>query len=66
MASSSSPSSLDSLLTEQDVAERLATTARHVKKLRLEGKLAYVRIGNLVRFEAAEVERYIASRRQAS
>ncbi len=53
----------DDLLTNEDVAARLRTTPRFVRRLVAERRIAYVKVGRLVRFEPAAVEAYIAANR---
>ena len=52
------------LLTREEVAELLGVTPRLVTKLVAERRLGIVKVGGLNRFELAEVERYIDSRRR--
>jgi excisionase family DNA binding protein len=49
------------LLTYADVAERFATTERHVRLLQEKKQLPSVRIGRLVRFKAEDVDAYVES-----
>lgn len=55
----------DSLQTEREVAERLHVSERTVGRLRERGALPFVRVGGQVRFQASDVEAYIASHTQA-
>jgi excisionase family DNA binding protein len=52
------------LLTIEEVAAVLKCRPRMVVKLRATGQLTATKVGELVRFEAMEVERYVRSRRQ--
>lgn len=47
------------LLTEEEVAEMLSCTPSAVRKWRGEGKIAYVKLGALVRFKPEEVQAFI-------
>lgn len=59
----------DRLLTVKQTAERAGVSDRTVRAWKAEGKIAYVQVGTGqggLRFEASEVERFIASRRVAA
>lgn len=47
------------LLTAEQVAERLNATPRFVRRLVEERRIAYVKVGRLVRFEPSAVADYI-------
>ena len=51
------------LLDIDGLAERLGTTPRFVRRLVEERRIPYLKIGRLVRFDGAEVERWISSSR---
>jgi len=51
------------LLTREQVARRLGTTARHVRTLACSGALPHFRIGGKVRFSGADVESFISASR---
>lgn len=53
----------DDLLTADQVAERLRATPRFVRRLVHERRIAYVKVGRLVRFEPAAVSEYIERNR---
>jgi excisionase family DNA binding protein len=54
-----------SLLTAEQVAERLQVTTRYVWKLGREGELPRVDLpGKYVRFDAADVEAFVEQRKQ--
>lgn len=53
------------LLTEKEVAARLRCSAEKVKRLRLAGKLAYLK-GRPVLIDEADLDAYLASIRQAA
>lgn len=51
------------LLTQEEAAEYLNTSKSHVRRLWDRRELAAVKVGNLVRFDLADLDRYIESRR---
>lgn len=53
----------DELLTADEVAARLKATPRFVRRLVAERRIAFVKVGRLVRFEASAVAAYIDSNR---
>ena len=53
----------DKLLTMEEVAERLNTTARHVRRLVFERRIAYVKVGRHVRIATRDLDAFIAARR---
>lgn len=50
---------MEDLLTGDEVAERLKTTARFVRRLVAERRIEYVKVGRAVRFEPEAVAAYI-------
>ena len=52
------------LLTVQDVAALLRLSTATVYKLVDRGELAHLRVLNAIRFERAELDRFVAARRQ--
>jgi excisionase family DNA binding protein len=54
---------MDRLLTLAEVAERLNTTARHVRRLVFERRIAYRKLGRYVRFHPDDVAEYVAAHR---
>lgn len=54
-----SPTSPDQLLDILSVAEWLATSVRHVRRLVSEKRIPYVKVGHLIRFEHEDVQRWI-------
>jgi len=48
------------LLTEQQLAEQWHTTARHIRRLRVESELPYIKLGRFVRFDQADVAAWLA------
>ncbi|MEU3455746.1 helix-turn-helix domain-containing protein [Micromonospora sp. NPDC006766] len=53
----------DELLTADEVAARLKATPRFVRRLVAERRIAFVKVGRLVRFEASAVAAYIERNR---
>jgi excisionase family DNA binding protein len=54
---------MDRLLTLAEVAERLNTTPRHVRRLVFERRIAYRKVGRYVRFHPDDVDEYVAAHR---
>ena len=54
---------MENLLTMEEVAERLNTTPRHVRRLVSARRIAYRKLGRYVRFHPADVDEYIAATR---
>jgi len=54
---------LPRLLTIDELAGQLAITVRHVRRLVAEKRVPYVKVGRLIRFDAAEIMEWIESRR---
>jgi excisionase family DNA binding protein len=53
----------DELLTADQVAARLKATPRFVRRLVAERRIAFVKVGRLVRFEESAVAAYIDGQR---
>ena len=51
------------LLDIAGVAERLSVTERFVRRLVFERRIPFLKIGHFIRFEPAEIERWIAEAR---
>ena len=51
------------LLTMEEVAERLNTTPRYVRRLVFERRIAYRKLGRYVRFHPDDVAEYVAATR---
>jgi excisionase family DNA binding protein len=51
---------VDTLLDIAGVAERLAVSERFVRRLVFERRIPFLKIGHFVRFDPAEIERWIA------
>ena len=54
---------MDKLLTLAEVAERLNTSPRHVRRLVAERRIAYRKLGRYVRFHPDDVAEYVAAHR---
>jgi excisionase family DNA binding protein len=54
---------MEKLLTLAEVAERLNTTPRHVRRLVFERRIAYRKLGRYVRFHPDDVAEYLATNR---
>ena len=54
---------MERLLTAEEVADRLGTTVRHVRRLVFERRIAYRKLGRYVRFHPTDVDEYIADHR---
>jgi excisionase family DNA binding protein len=54
---------MENLLTIEEVAERLHTTPRHVRRLVSARRIAFRKLGRYVRFHPADVDEYIAANR---
>jgi excisionase family DNA binding protein len=52
------------LLTITEVSERLNVQVRHVRRLVAERRIPYVKWGHLIRFDAAEIDRWLDERRR--
>jgi excisionase family DNA binding protein len=57
---------MDRLLTMEEVAERLHTTPRHVRRLVFERRIAYRKLGRYVRFHPDDVGEYVTATRIAA
>jgi excisionase family DNA binding protein len=54
---------MENLLSMEEVAERLNTTPRHVRRLVSARRIAYRKLGRYVRFHPADVDEYIEANR---
>jgi excisionase family DNA binding protein len=54
---------MDRLLTVEQAAERLGTTARFVRRLVFERRVAYVKLGRHVRIAAGDLDAFIRAGR---
>jgi excisionase family DNA binding protein len=57
---------MERLLTMEEVAERLGTTPRHVRRLVFERRIAYRKLGRYVRFHPDDVAEYVTAMRVAA
>ena len=60
------PRPASALLTLEDVALRLGTSLRHVRRLADERRIPIVKVGRFVRFDAHELEHWIDDHRIAA
>lgn len=51
------------LLSAQEVAVRLGTSPRHVRRLVEQKRIPYLKIGHFVRFDPDEIERWVENQR---
>lgn len=51
------------LLTIDQLAQRLGTTVRHVRRLVAEKRVPYYKVGRFVRFDPEEITMWLATRR---
>jgi excisionase family DNA binding protein len=54
---------MDKLLTLQEAADRLGTSLRFVRRLILERRIAYTKLGRHVRIAASDLDAFIAAGR---
>lgn len=54
------------LLNIEQVAARLGTSVRHVRRLVHERKIPYVKVGRLLRFDPDEIERWLDGFRRSA
>ena len=54
---------MDQLLTPQEAAERLGTSLRFVRRLILERRIAYTKLGRHVRIAVSDLDAFIAAGR---
>jgi len=52
------------LLTVDQAAERLGTTARFIRRLRTERRIAVIKLGKHIRIDSKDLDAYIAASRQ--
>ena len=62
-ASTRRPPKLDALLSVEQAAERLGTSARFVRRLVFERRIAYVKLGRHVRIATRDLDAFIAAGR---
>jgi excisionase family DNA binding protein len=54
---------MDKLMTFEEAAERLGTTPRHMRRLVIERRIAYRKLGRYVRFHPDDLAEYVAAHR---
>ena len=54
---------MDRLLTVDEAAERLGTSARFIRRLIAERRITYTKLGRHVRIAARDLDAYVASGR---
>jgi excisionase family DNA binding protein len=54
---------MDRMLNIDQVAERLGTSPRFVRRLVAERRIAFNKVGRYIRFNAADVEQFISAGR---
>lgn len=54
---------MDELLTPEEVAERLRTSLRFVRRLVHERRIAFTKVGKFVRIAASDVDAFVAAGR---
>lgn len=57
------PPGLPELVRIEDIAKALGITERHVRRLVDERRIPFVKVGFFIRFEPAQVARWVASQR---
>jgi excisionase family DNA binding protein len=57
------PTQMDRMLNIDQVAERLGTSPRFVRRLVAERRIAFNKVGRHIRFNATDVERFIEAGR---
>jgi excisionase family DNA binding protein len=54
---------LPQLLSIDQLADRLGTTVRHVRRLVADKRIPYLKVGKLVRFDADEITEWLKNHR---
>ena len=54
---------MDKLMTFEEAAERLGTTPRHMRRLVIERRIAYRKVGRFVRFHTDDLAEYVTGQR---
>ena len=57
---------MDKLMTFEEAAERLGTTPRHMRRLVLQRRIAYRKLGRYVRFHPDDLAEDVAAHRVAA
>jgi excisionase family DNA binding protein len=63
LQSATPPRRRSQLLTSDEVADRLNTSLRHLKRLREERRIPYFKVGKFVRYDDADVEAWLLAHR---
>lgn len=58
--------SASGVLDDAEAADYLSTTVRHIRRLRTEHGLPFVRLGNKIRFLQADLDSFLANAREVS
>jgi excisionase family DNA binding protein len=51
------------MISVEQLADELGVTVRYVRRIIAERRISYVKVGHLIRFPRAEVERWIEANR---
>lgn len=57
------PAPATTFITIDELAARLGTSSRHIRRLVAERRIPYVKVGRLVRFDPADIAAWIDGRR---
>ncbi len=57
------PAPAATLITIDELAARLGTSTRHIRRLVTERRIPYIKVGRLVRFDPADIAAWIDGRR---
>lgn len=57
------PAPATTFITIEELAARLGTSTRHIRRLVAERRIPYVKVGRLVRFDPADIAAWIDGRR---
>jgi len=57
------PAPATTFITIDELAARLGTSTRHIRRLVAERRIPYVKVGRLVRFDPADIAAWIDGRR---
>ena len=52
------------LLTVQEAAERIGTSARFIRRLRAERRLTFIKLGKHIRIDSDDLDAYVTAGRQ--
>ena len=54
---------MDKLMTFEEAAERLGTTPRHMRRLVIERRIAYTKLGRHVRIDPDDLDAFVSAGR---